>query len=173
MKEIKVKVYETEYKDWVRIGYLLFRKLNPQNWIGFISSILICITSIIVLILILISGGTSFQYFILIIIAVFTLSYNLDFDRNIRKISKINYEQNIKDFKLTNFILNETGFHEEDAHSNNYSKWTDFKSALISKNYILLFLYENENFHIFISSNYSDEDFEQVKEWVRGVVKVL
>jgi hypothetical protein len=67
--------------------------------------------------------------------------------------------------------MTEIGFHEKDAHINNYAKWTDFQNCIISKNYILLF--NNEDMIYFLSGNYKTEDFEQIKRWVSSKVKIL
>ncbi|MCB0728907.1 MAG: hypothetical protein KDD00_15690 [Ignavibacteriae bacterium] len=99
---------------------------------------------------------------------LFFLIFIFAIDNRIRSIAQTSVDQNSKPVY---YILDDSGFSKLDSHENNKSFWADFKEAIISKNNILLF--DNENIVSFISKNYSEEEFEQIKIWVNKNIKII
>lgn len=168
MRNIKAKIYPMEKSDWVKFFYLLYRYKSKELWIGFIGAIFILITILLVFIAQLISGKLSSQIYIFAVIAFFLLIFIFAIDYRIRGIAQTSVDPNSKPVY---YIIDDSGFSKLDSHENNKSMWADFKEAIISKNNILLF--DNENIISFISKNYTEEEFEQIKIWVDNNIKII
>ena len=172
MKIIKAKIYPMDKSDYVKFFYLLCRKKNKEMWIGFIGAIFIILTILLVIPVVLFTqsgrGEFNSQLIFLVIVAFFLLILILATDNRIRTMAKNSVDSNAIPVY---YNVDCFGFSKLDSHENNKSIWTDFTEAIVSKNNIILV--DNENSISFISKNYTKEEFEQIKIWVKNNIKEI
>ena len=86
---------------------------------------------------------------------------------NKKAIQMFNNRENYFSYKIDKYGYSGTA----DSITFNF-KWSYFKEAIISDDIVLLYP-SKKHYVIFSKESYSDEEFEQIKCWIRNTVKVI
>ena len=74
--------------------------------------------------------------------------------------------------KSTSYKINKACYISLNENMKKTYKWNDFKEAIITDEIILLYK-SWYKYVIFGKESYSDEEFEQIKSWIRSAVPVI
>lgn len=69
------------------------------------------------------------------------------------------------------YVINDEGFREYDSNTDSFFKWENFTNAIYFDDFVVAL--ENKfEARMFLHSSYTDEEFSQLKEWIKAKVKV-
>lgn len=147
----------------------LSRKSRILPKISLIIAVILIIESIVLIVFSFLLQQSYFYGIFFLIIGIFGLYRYFTFVRWNSKLSLMMH--NIRN-KSTSFKINKEGYISLKENKKKTHLWNDFKEAIITDEIILLYK-SWYKYVIFGKESYSDEEFENIKNWIRNAVEVI